>query len=154
MKTIILFIFFAILCSLSGCNFTHHASTPTPAVTPIPALTSVPPTEAPVHYYQLGTVIQFNRSENCKNFFVRGWSEPEETFTWTYDKKSELILQVNQKEITCDVMMKVNIEPNIAKGKVDSQRVYIYANNIKVGEWLVSSPGEYKIIIPEVCLMD
>jgi hypothetical protein len=154
MKKILLFIFLTILTGLSGCNFTQSVTTPTPAVTPIPAFTPVPPTVSPLHSYHLGTVIQFNRSGNGKNFLVSGWSEPEEGFTWTTNKKAELLLQINQKEITCDVIMRVNLEPDIGKGKTDRQRVYIYANDRKIGEWIASSPGEYKIIIPEVYLMD
>ncbi|MEQ8223294.1 MAG: hypothetical protein ABRQ37_13380 [Candidatus Eremiobacterota bacterium] len=141
---------FIILYALSGCKFTQTAPTPTPS--PIPTFTPVPPTPLPVHFYQPGNIINFDRNGNGRNFFVTGWSEPEEGFTWTCDKKAELIFQINQEEITCDVMMKVNLEPNISKEK--RQRVYIYANSRKVGEWIVSSQGEYKIIIPEVCLLD
>ena len=148
-KIILLFI---ILYIISGCKFTQ--STPAPTPSPVPTFTPVPPTPLPVHFYQTGNVIQFNRDGNGRNFFVSGWSEPEEGFTRTYDKKAELVFQINQEEITCDVIMKVNLEPDIAKGKVERQRVYIYANSRKVGEWIVSSPGEYRVIIPEVCLMD
>ncbi len=145
------FIFlFIILYTLSGCKFTQTIPAPTPS--PVPTFTPVPPTPLPVHFYQIGTIIKFDRNGNGRNFFVTGWSEPEEGSTWTCDKKAELIFQINQKEITCDVIMKVNLEPNIAKGK--RQRVYIYANGRKIGKWVVSSPGEYRIIIPEVYLLD
>ena len=146
-KIILLFI---ILYIISGCKFTQ--STPTPTPSSVPTFTPVPPTPLPVHFYQTGTIIKFDRNGNGRNFFVSGWSEPEEGFTRTCEKKAELVFQINQEEITCDVIMRVNLEPDIAKGK--RQRVYIYANSRKIGEWIVSSPGEYKIIIPEVSLMD
>ncbi len=146
-KIILLFI---ILYALSGCKFTRSVPTPTPS--PVPTFTPVPPTPLPVHFYQTGTIIKFDRNGYGRNFFVSGWSEPEEGFTRTCDKKAELVFQINQEEITCDFIMRVNLEPDTEKGKM--QRVYIYANSRRIGEWIVSSPGEYKIIIPEVSLMD
>jgi hypothetical protein len=91
------FIFlFIILYALSGCKFTQTIPAPTPS--PVPTFTPVPPTPLPVHFYQIGTIIKFDRNGNGRNFFVTGWSEPEEGSTWTCDKKAELIFQINQKK--------------------------------------------------------
>lgn len=98
-------------------------------------------------YYQFGKDIQFGRGGNAIIYQKKGWSYPEEGITWTDGERAELSLCI--APVKADLIMKATLEPLIIPGKSDRQRVNIYVNNKKVGDWVVESSGEYKIIIPE-----
>lgn len=96
--------------------------------------------------YKLGTEIYFGKGGNSIFYQKTGWSYQEEKFTWTEGKKAELLLPV--ENIKSDIIMKIKIEQLMS----NKQRVNIYVNDKKAANLVVSSPGEYKIIIPEDCM--
>ncbi|MEQ8220731.1 MAG: hypothetical protein ABRQ37_00405 [Candidatus Eremiobacterota bacterium] len=88
--------------------------------------------------YKPGTEITFGKKGNSGSYEVKGWSHPEDGFTWTEGKTAELLLKTGK--IDRDLTMKVVFTPYLQQGKLDTQHVNISVNGIKSGEWAITSP--------------
>jgi len=88
--------------------------------------------------YKQGTEITFGKNGNSGSYEVKGWSYPEDGFTWTEGKRAELLLKTGK--IDADLTMKVVFTPHLHQGKLDTQHVNISVNGEKSGEWDITSP--------------
>lgn len=104
------------------------------------------------HTYQYGSEIKFGVGGNASSYQLDGWSSfPEEGFTWTNGKSASLVIPVNQPQ--SDLILKAVLTPFIS-GEVDVQKVNVYINGEKLGEWIANAAGEYKISIPKKYISD
>ncbi len=90
--------------------------------------------------YKDGTEITFGKKGNSGSYEVKGWSYPEDGFTWTEGKSAELLLKTGK--IDRDLTMKVIFTPHLHQGKLDTQHVNISVNGIKAGELAITSPDK------------
>jgi len=97
--------------------------------------------------YQLGLSITFGKGGTAEPYQKKGWSGPEEGFTWTDGNSSELLMKIDKPK--SDIIMTAALEPLTVPGKIGKQRVAININGKKAGEWSVNASGEYKLNIPQ-----
>ncbi|MFZ3171885.1 MAG: sulfatase-like hydrolase/transferase [Carboxydocellales bacterium] len=101
--------------------------------------------------YKYGAKIQFGEGGNAEHYQDKGWSQPEKDFTWTDGKNANFIIPISQPH--SDFIIKATLFPFVAKG-VDKQKVNIYVNKRKLGEWIVRTNGDYTIEIPQDYVID
>ena len=96
--------------------------------------------------YRLGKPINFGIKGNAYFYQKRGWSYPENNFTWTNGKFSSLYIPF--KKSSKDMKLYLLIKPLIFK-KLMYQRLIIQLNNKKVFDKEISNPNylDYKIDI-------
>ena len=99
--------------------------------------------------YKPGTEITFGKKGDSGSYEVKGWSYPEDGFTWTEGKTAELLLKTGK--IDRDLKMKVVFTPYLQQGKLDTQHVNISINGIKAGEWAITSPEKTEKEIKITC---
>ena len=97
-------------------------------------------------------VLTFHDRGNARPYLRSGWSYPEKNFTWTNSNEAQIIFPLKKK--SNNLLIKASIIPNLARGKIARQRVSIYANGKKVGQWKVASGGIYQALIPQKYLND
>ena len=85
--------------------------------------------------YKWGTPIQFGVGGDYSKYQGKGWSLPERNITWTSGKSASLIMPIDETE--ADIELKARLSPFIVPDKLDMQRVVVFVNGNKVGEWSV-----------------
>lgn len=108
------------------------------------ALQSLAIIEPPI--YEYGSEIRFGTEGNAGPYQIRGWSGPEEGFTWTDGLKASLLLPVESPD--SDLVLKAKLFPFVAKDLI-RQRVVISVNGQKLDEWEIKTGGEYEVKIPK-----
>ena len=91
--------------------------------------------------YTLGEKINFGLEGNSLNFQLGGWSHPEQGYTWTDSQTATLVFPANYNT---NLILEASI-----RMAFNQQRVFIYVNEKKVGEWDVKKQGLYKVTIPK-----
>ena len=86
--------------------------------------------------YRWGDVLSFGSNGNAKMYQTIGWSPPEETITWTNDKRAELVLPTSKPRRA--VCLKLVAEAYLRPGILDFQRVKLYVNRTPVANWILS----------------
>jgi len=94
----------------------------------------------------IGPGIYFGERGNAAQYQQEGWFGPDKVFTRTKGKSAELLITIPKSKT--DIIMYAEIDPFVVPGKLEKQRVTIYINDRKAGEWIVSGPGEYNVTIP------
>ena len=100
-----------------------------------------------VEQYQIGQPIRFTPEGNSQRYMRKGWSDPEKGFTWTNGNKASLVFKL-KKEPEKGLILTADLFAFLPGKKITKQRADIYVNDRKVGTWIVTSPGNYKIWIP------
>jgi hypothetical protein len=95
----------------------------------------------------IGPGIYFGERGNAHQYQREGWFGPDKGFTRTEGKSAELLIAIPKPK--ADIIMYAEIEPFVVPGKLEKQRVTIYINDRKAGEWIVTAPGEYNLTIPQ-----
>jgi len=96
--------------------------------------------------YKYNTQISFCVGGNSGYYKGAGWSEPEESFTWTDGKNASLIIPIENHNK--DLILRASLIP-FTIDKIDKQKVDIYVNGESVGQWNVCKPGQYDIVLPK-----
>ena len=92
--------------------------------------------------YIWGTVLQFNKKTNNNIYLQQGWGFPEDEHIWNNGKMASIKLPIKQPQ-TDTIELICEVTPFLLPKKgVDKQKVEISINNIKVGEFLLSDPGQ------------
>jgi hypothetical protein len=94
-----------------------------------------------------GPSIYFGERGNAEQYQQGGWSGPDKGFTWTEGKRAELLIPNSKPK--SDIIIYAEIGALLVPGKLEKQRVTIYINDRKAGEWTVTAPGEYNLTIPQ-----
>lgn len=102
--------------------------------------------------YANGTLIKFGNGENYLQYAGKGWGYRERGFTWTEGEKAELLIPYMPSKD--DVILIANIAPFLADGALTQQRINISVNDNRIGSWVVSRDGEYKMVIPKDHIRD
>jgi len=95
--------------------------------------------------YKVGFPINFSINGNGEPYLNSGWGVPQNGFTWTVGKSSNMTLPVSTTE---SLMLEATLSPFVVKGKLDRQHINVYANGEKVAQWIAESNGLYKAVIP------
>ena len=82
--------------------------------------------------YELGTIIKFGIAGNADPYKGSGWSAPSSHHEWNSGNKAEL--NFNFESMEKDLVIEAEFIPFIHPGKVDKQRIYLYANNKKIAQ--------------------
>ncbi|KJS12091.1 MAG: hypothetical protein VR67_11515 [Peptococcaceae bacterium BRH_c8a] len=101
--------------------------------------------------YQYESQIKFGIGGNAEQYQGDGWSTPEKDFTWTVEENASLDISINQPQ--SDLVLKASLSPFISD-KRDRQRVNIYINGNKLGEWVMTDSGEYSFTLPKDFITD
>jgi len=101
------------------------------------------------YFYNLDSQLNFNSGTTAvSDYCVKGFSNPEETFTWTIGQESEMkFIFDNKKE--SDVSIKMNYFTY-----TDSQHVLVYANDNLVEEYDAIGEEEKNLVIPHEYIQD
>jgi hypothetical protein len=108
-------------------------------------LTSKEPTP-----YRWGSTILFGKYGNSMPYQGKGWSVPENGFTWALGSKASLDLEINKPK-SKSVLLTVTFWPFLVRGKIDKQTMKVIINGEKIAEWIIIQSGvqEQAIIIPD-----
>jgi len=96
----------------------------------------VPP---PIRYAP-GETVRFGRNGNGGMFQTSGWNLPEDGFTWTSGRKSELIVPP-EPPMPGGAVLSISAWPLIKPGLLDHQRLVVAVNGVEIGQWLLDQPG-------------
>ncbi len=97
--------------------------------------------------YEYGSQIKFGNEGNAKQYQGQGWSAPENNLTWTDGKSASLVIPVSQPQ--SDLILNTTVLFSFVAGDIVNQKVNVYTNGNKLGEWDISSGGNYMIKIPK-----
>ena len=86
--------------------------------------------------YKLGTPIKFGVTGNAEPYKGRGWSFPETNYQWNNGSKAELNFILNSTK--ADLQIQVRFLPFVSPGKVDKQRIDVYANDKIIAQWIAT----------------
>jgi hypothetical protein len=100
-----------------------------------------------IEKYQTGEPIRFVPNGNAQKYMWKGWADSEKGFIWTNGNMASLFFKL-EKEPEKGLILTANLFAFLPGGKIAKQRADIYADDKKVGTWVVTSPGDYKIRIP------
>lgn len=106
----------------------------------------------PPENYKLNGLVEFGRDGNADQYLVNGWSYRDRKYYWTNGKKPEMKLPLDQPET--DILLKTEISPFVLPGKIDFQRVNVYVNGSKIGEWRLKKKGVHEVIINRNLITD
>lgn len=96
--------------------------------------------------YEYGTVIRFGQGGNSEPYQISGWSMPEDGFTWTEGKRA--VLGMDTRAGSFNLVLKAELFPFVVSGTLEQQRVIVYVNGNKLGEWVARMPGTFVMHIP------
>ena len=71
-------------------------------------------------YYQPGSSITFGKGGTAEQYQKKGWSGPEEGFTWRDGKSSKLLMKIDKAK--SDIIMIAALGPLTVPGKIEKQR--------------------------------
>ena len=110
---------------------------------------ATPPRKQRADTYKWGSTIQFGFLGNAEPYQTRGWSFPEDGFTWTDGHKASLAVPITNPEAT--VILKANLRALLYQGKIEKQTVHVLVNGQDAGKWVITKRGfhEHIVIIPE-----
>lgn len=97
--------------------------------------------------YEYGSQIKFGNEGNAKQYQGQGWSAPENNLTWTDGKSASLVIPVSQPQ--SDLILNTTVLFPFVVGDLVNQKVNVYTSGNKLGEWDISSGGNYMIKIPK-----
>lgn len=80
--------------------------------------------------YELGKVIKFIDSGVGPDFFLYGWSKPEEWGTWTKEKEAAIGLRLSRRPLN-DLMMTISAHAFVNEAHFE-QDVYIIVNEVEL----------------------
>ena len=108
----------------------------------------LPERKLAVEKYRIGQPIRFIPEGNAQKYTRKGWSDPEKGFTWTNGNEASLVLQL-EGEPEKGLILTADVFGFLPGKKISKQRADVYVGDEKVGTWIVTSPGNYKIRIPK-----
>jgi hypothetical protein len=97
---------------------------------------------APPPDYEIGSVMRWGSGGNAERYLTRGWSHPENGFTWTDGHAAALECSLNETD--SDLVLTMNFSPFLVKGQIDSQDMRVWANGYAVGNYTLSTEGFQK----------
>jgi hypothetical protein len=86
--------------------------------------------------YEYGTKITFGESGNYLQYKGVGWSYPEKGYTRTIGKLASLGIPARKTD--AGIELKASLWPFIMPDKVEKQRIAIFINGAKAGEWILT----------------
>ena len=95
---------------------------------------------SPVSAYQMGSDIVFTKQGNSDQYKKNGWSVSEDSLTWVEGKSASLVMKLENRTNTGDIVMRAVCYPYIAKG--GTQIVGIKINGRDVGKWEIRDVGQ------------
>lgn len=102
--------------------------------------------------YQYGTEIVFGSEGNSANYKDFGWwGTPESNFTWTDGPVASLYIPLQQS--SSDLKLTADLEPYLPES-IKEQKVNVYVNEHKLGQWIAQSNGKYTMTIPKNLTVD
>ena len=98
--------------------------------------------------YTWGDILTFGPNGSVLPYLREGWGQPVEGMHWSLGEQARLHLAVQGAR--GPVVLEAFFKPFLAPGQLDSQRIRIYADGRKVGEWLASEDTfrTYRLAIP------
>jgi hypothetical protein len=99
--------------------------------------------------YKWGSTIQFGFLGNAELYQTRGWSFPEDGFTWTDGHRASLVIPITNPE--SEVILRINLRALLHQEKIEKQTVHVLVNGQNAGKWMITKPGfhEHRVTIPE-----
>jgi hypothetical protein len=96
------------------------------------------------------TSLWFKKGGNFFNYVGLGWSLPEGDFVWNSGRWASIYLPISDNKSSLKIIL--DVFPFLCPGRVNAQRVKVFANCIPVAELVVDKPGEYGFVVPSTCL--
>jgi len=97
--------------------------------------------------YQWGTEITFGLIGNSYPYEENGWSQPNNKFTWTENRQATMTFPVSiPKDASNIVLVARFVRAHLFSGKLDSLKVNILVNDIKVGSWEIKNNDKEKTL--------
>jgi len=94
--------------------------------------------------YKYNSIVEFGRTGNASSYMQKGWSAPEEEFTWSLGNTTTLSVPLESADE--DIIFTATVTP-LLHGNLKNQRVSIYIGNDLIDTWNVTATGEYSIHI-------
>lgn len=90
-----------------------------------------------------GLILKFGKNGNAIAYKEKGWSDPEESGTWTINTSASLIIPI--KATKGNLKVKMLFSPFLAPGKITKQLVTLCANDQEVAQWTTTKPGNQEL---------
>jgi len=101
-------------------------------------------------FHELGTTIQFGKGGNALSYIQKGWSGPANGYTWTNGQSASINIPITIPD-SPSITLRVNLRAFLGDGKVEKQTVIILVNGMRVGSWVITTPGfkDKRVTIPK-----
>jgi hypothetical protein len=106
--------------------------------------------------YLWGTVLQFGENGNVLHYLKKGWSLPREDYVWNNGNRASIALPISPAEAET-IELRAVVRPFVFPEKqLEEQRVKIFVNDSKVGEWRLNQAkkGTSSLKFPSEVLSD
>ena len=84
--------------------------------------------------YNFGSTIHFGNGQQSQDFTSLGWSAPEDRFVWSDGERATIAFSTNRSNSTL-IKLEISSFPFIVKHKHEVQRVTVYLNRHKLGDY-------------------
>ena len=94
--------------------------------------------------------LTFGANGNSLPHQRHGFGDPEDGFTWSTGKSSELVLHVPPPPagLDCEHLIELRLDPFVATGRLASQRLLVSVNGVQVGDDQLIGEGTVGYRIP------
>lgn len=96
--------------------------------------------------YPQGKTILFAKNGSGQQYIISGFSEPEESFTWTDGHES--ILGFQMSNASQDLKLTIKATPFLGNGSMRNQPVYVSINNHPIADWKFTRQEQLETRIP------
>lgn len=97
--------------------------------------------------YAYGTTLKFTEKTTDNSYLVKGWSIPEEEFTWS--KENETLISIPVIPSAKDLTFSAEIMPFLVAPNLLAQNVQIFINNALLTKWKIKNTGTFTVAIPK-----
>jgi len=96
--------------------------------------------------------VLFGRHGNAGPCLLHGWSAPEDGFTWSIGRESRLQIPLSSVPSGRDLILELSLNPFVAPGVTQGQRLTITVNGVPVGEDFIAGEDAVAYRLPAAAL--
>ena len=84
--------------------------------------------------YTWGEILTYGNKGSILPYLKEGWADPQEGVHWSVGNRAALHFQVDKTK--GPIILEASLKPFLIPGQLEAQRIQIYANGFRVGDWL------------------
>ena len=96
----------------------------------------------PLKVYNFGDIIFFGEKGTAISYFIKGWSKPENNFTWTEGKEAKLSIPYEKLPQSENLTLKFNHSTFLVPGKLEKQNVIIFIDSTEISNLIIDNSNK------------